>query len=93
VKGEGANKTRQTLTAAVAEYLSDTKDTKSKKTAQAYTLALTAFQESCSKICLDQIGHRDLKPTYIAHLKRRGLSDRTVYNRYLNVIVFLNSAG
>lgn len=93
VKGEAENKARQTLTSAVAQYLSDTKDTKSKKTAHAYQLALTRFQESCRKTFLDQIEHRDLNPTYIAYLKRQGLSDRTVYNRYLNVVVFLNSYG
>jgi hypothetical protein len=81
VKGEGKDKGRVTVGAAIAVYLSDTKDGKAPKTYTSRKRTLELFQQSCSKIFLDQIETRDMLD-FRGFLKRKGLPDRTVFNHF-----------
>ncbi len=60
VKGEGKDKDRVTVSAAVSVYLSDTKDGKAHKIYTSRKRTLELFEQSCSKIFLDQIETRDM---------------------------------
>ena len=52
--------TDHSLTAAVADFLDDTKLTKKPKTVAAYTTALNYFLESCSTRRVEDIERKDL---------------------------------
>ena len=75
VKGEGKDKGRVTVRAAISVYLSDSKDGKAPKTYTSRRRTLELFRQSCSKIFLDQIETRDMLD-FRGFLKRRGLADR-----------------
>jgi integrase len=92
VKGEGKDKGRVTVSAAIAMYLSDTKDGKAPKTYTSRKRTLELFQQSCSKIFLDQIETRDMLD-FRGFLKRKGLADRTVFNHFEAANSFLRTNG
>ena len=83
---------------AIEQYLADTRAQKEPRTFAAYKIAVTQFRESCTKMCLEELERRDLL-NFTAFLrkgrKRNGelLSDRTIYNRFENVITFLKEYG
>ena len=81
------------LTAAIAEYLEETKLTKKPKTLSAYTTALTYFQESCHKQFILDIERKDLL-RYAAFLRdEKGQSPRSCWNKFSNVMIFLKAQG
>ena len=82
---------RRSLSVAIIEYLSDVKLTKKPKTLAAYTTALSYFQESCTKIYLDEIERRDLLK-FAAFLRdEKEQAPRSVWNKFLNVVSFLKA--
>ncbi|PYV56222.1 MAG: hypothetical protein DMG98_13515 [Acidobacteria bacterium] len=81
------------LTAAIAEYLEETKLTKKPKTLSAYTTALAYFQESCHKQFILDIERKDLL-RYAAFLRdEKGQSPRSCWNKFSNVMIFLKAQG
>ena len=70
VKGEGKDKGRVTVSAAISVYLSDSKDGKAPKTCTSRKLTLELFRQSCSKIFLDQIETRDMLDTGVSSSDR-----------------------
>lgn len=89
---------RPKIDVAIAQYLADTQAQKEPKTFAAYRIALTQFRESCTKSCLEDLERRDLLNfTAFLHNSRKSngepLSDRTIYNRFENVITFLKEYG
>ena len=85
--------TDHSLTAAVADFLDDTKLTKKPKTVVAYTTALNYFLESCSKRSVENVERKDLLK-FSAFLRDvKELHPRTVYNKFENVMSFLKAHG
>jgi integrase/recombinase XerD len=85
--------TRVSLTAAIAEYLEETKLTKKPKTLSAYTTALQYFQQSCRKQFVQDIERRDLLK-FAAFLRdEKAQSPRSCWNKFSNVMSFLKAQG
>jgi integrase len=84
---------QQSLSAAVAEYLEETKLSKKPKTLAAYSTALAYFVESCHKINLADVDRKDLLK-FAAFLRdEKGQAPRSVYNKFENVMTFLKAQG
>ena len=92
VKGEGKDKGRVTVSAAISVYLADTKDGKAPKTYTSRKRTLDLFQQSCSKIFMDQIETRDMLD-FRGFLKRKRLADRTIFNHFEAANSFLRANG
>lgn len=90
VKSKGK---RVTVTDAIDTFLEDVKAGKSVKTHLARKRMLTLFQESCSKVYLDQITESDCQQ-FIRFLRKRydtPKGKRTVYNVFQGLNTFLRS--
>jgi hypothetical protein len=89
---------RLKLEDATEQYLTDTETQKEPKTHSACKIAVNQFCESCPKVYLDELERRDLL-NFVAFLrkyrKKNGelLSERTIHNRFENVITFLKDFG
>lgn len=83
----------RSVTAAVSDYLDETKLTKKPKTLAAYTTALAYFVESCRKINLEDIERRDLLKFAAFLREEKELEPRTVYNKFEYVMIFLKAQG
>jgi integrase/recombinase XerD len=82
---------RVLLTAAIAEFLEETKLTKTPKTLSAYRKALEYFRESCHKMYVQEIERKDLLK-FIAFLRdEKGQSARSVYNKFEVTMTFLKA--
>ncbi len=68
------------LRESVADYLDEIAAHKSKKTFAAYSLTLRLFQESCSKLHLEDIDRKDIL-AFMSHLKAKKNGPRTLANR------------
>jgi integrase/recombinase XerD len=90
---ENGENGHRSLTAAVAEFLEDTKLTKKPKTLAAYSTSLMYFQESCSKLYLEDIERRDLLKfsAFLRDVKEQ--APRTCWNKFANVMSFLKANG
>ena len=83
----------RSLSAAVAEFLDETKLTKKPKTLSAYSTALNYFLESCAKLHVEDIERRDLLK-FSAYLRdEKDQAPRSVYNKFENVMTFLKAQG
>lgn len=92
LNGSGAPK-RRTIDTAVSEYLEEVRLSKKPKTLAAYTVALGYFQESCSKLYMDEIERIDLLK-FSAFLKEeKEQSPRSCWNKFSNVMSFLKNQG
>jgi integrase/recombinase XerD len=85
-------KRRITLADAVTEFVSETHQHKSRKTAQGREYNLNTFRAGCVKAYLDELDRGDLMH-YMAVLRKQGLGERTVYNRVGGVVTFLRAYG
>lgn len=84
---------RRMLSAAIAEFLEETKLTKKPKTLAAYTKSLEYFAEGCSKVCVEEIERKDLL-RFVAYLRdEKEQSPRSVYNKFETVMTFLKAQG
>ncbi len=82
---------QRSLSTTVAEYLEETKLSKKPKTLAAYSTALAYFMESCHKINLADVDRKDLLK-FAAFLRdEKGQAPRSVYNKFENVMTFLNA--
>jgi integrase/recombinase XerD len=82
---------------AIAVYLYDVRTTRSPMTCAAYRLSLDNFiaaltEYAPQKKFLEQIDRTDLLNLQ-RYLKRQGLSERTIFNRFVNVTIFLKAQG
>lgn len=81
------------LSAMVTKYLAATKLSKKPKTHAVYSTALGYFMESCTKPYLEDLQRDDLLE-FAAFLRdEKNHAPRTVRNRFLQVLVFLNRVG
>ena len=80
------------LKEAVETYLLEIQAHKKKKTHSAYRTALTYFLESCKKQTLEEIHRADMLAfkTYLRDKKKQ--SDRSIANKFENVMSFLKAA-
>lgn len=76
------------LTEAIDDFLSETRDQKSKRTLAAYTLALNLFKESCHKKYVTEVERKDMM-AFMVFLKEHGNGSRTIANRIAYVKCFL----
>jgi integrase len=79
---------KDALRDAVASYLLEIKTHKKPKTHEAYATALRYFLESCHKASLEAITRADLL-TFRSYLKAKGQSDRSQFNNFMRVMIFL----
>jgi integrase len=60
--------------------------------AEVVNRAVGEFLETCKKVYIDQITREDVTK-FLAAMRKRGLADRTLYNRHSNLRSFLLFAG
>ena len=77
------------LTQAIFDYLEEVKESKSKKTYQAYSVTLKQFAEGCKKATIEEIGREDILG-YRRVLTSKGNVPRTVSNRLDFLKIFFN---
>ena len=83
----------KTVSAAVTEFLGETKLTKKPKTHAAYGTSLRYFSESCPKLYLEDLQRSDLLK-FAAFLRdEKELHPRTCWNKFSNVMSFLKAQG
>jgi integrase/recombinase XerD len=82
VEGFGTEPKRTPLDQVVSEYLLEVSAHKSKKTFDAYSLALRLFRQSCAHKHLEELdGNRTVVLGFMTHLRQQGDGPRTVANR------------
>jgi integrase/recombinase XerD len=85
---ENSDHGHRSLTAAVAEFLEETKLTKKPKTLAAYSTSLMYFQESCSKLYLEDIERRDLLKFSAFLRDEKEQAPRSCWNKFCKRDVF-----
>jgi integrase/recombinase XerD len=86
------NADRIKLAAAIKTYLDEIKEHKSNATYRAYSTALNLFTEGCKVVFVDEVGRTCLL-NYSAALKKKGYTERTVFNRFSYAYTFLKRYG
>ncbi len=84
---------QQSVAAAVAEYLEETKLTKKPKTLAAYNTALSYFMESCHKLNLEDIDRRDMLKFHAFLRDDKEQAPRSCWNKFATVMSFLKANG
>lgn len=84
VQNEGANRLRT----KIAAYNAEIEANKARKTALAYANALRYFTQSCKRTNVEDITREDLL-AFKTHLRNEKLSERSVYNDFLYLMIFL----
>ena len=84
---------QQSVAAAVAEYLEETKLTKKPKTLAAYNTALSSFTESCHKLNLEDIDRRDMLKFHAFLRDDKEQAPRSCWNKFATVMSFLKANG
>src|SRR5256886_980768 len=87
-----ANQPSKLVADLAAKYLEEIKDGKARKTWQAYQNSVAFFLKSCKRHTAPEITREDLL-AFKTFLRSQGLSERSIYNNFLNVMVFLKWAG
>ena len=84
---------RRSISTEIAKYLEEVELTSKPKTLAAYTVALSYFAESCTKMRLEDIERVDMLK-FAAFLRdEKDQSPRTCWNKFANVMSFLKSRG
>jgi integrase/recombinase XerD len=83
----------QSVAAAVAEYLEETKLTKKPKTLAAYSTALSYFTESCHKLNITDIDRKDMLKFHAFLRDDKEQAPRSCWNKFANVMSFLKAKG
>jgi len=87
------NDSRLRLRSAVDDFLEGVQLSRQRKTWRGYCASLSYFQESCDKSFLEEIERRDLL-RFAAFLRdTKELSLRTVHNKFVDVLTFLQAQG
>jgi integrase/recombinase XerD len=81
------------ISAAIADYLEDTKLTLKPKTLSAYTTSLEYFTESCHKLHVADIERKDLLKFHAFLRDEKEQSARSCWNKFSNVMSFLKRQG
>jgi integrase len=76
------------LTTRILAYLEEVEANKSKGTYAAYNRSLELFKESCHRLHIGDVKREDLL-AFKTFLKKQDMSDRSVYNHFLNTMIFL----
>jgi integrase/recombinase XerD len=84
---------RRSLTAAITDYLADVKLTHKPRSYAAYRTALEYFQESCSRLHVEDVERRDLLKFSAFLRDNKEQAPRTVYNKFEHVMIFLKAQG
>jgi integrase len=84
---------RHSLAGAVADYLADVAKNHKPRSVVSYSLALEYFLESCSKPTVEDIDRTDMLDFGEFLRDEKELSARTVYNKFLAVMIFLKAVG
>ena len=79
------------LAETIETYLAEIRANKKKRTWQAYANSLAFFARSCKKVQVQSIGRTDMLE-FKTFLKSQQMGKRSVYNNFLNVMVFLKWA-
>lgn len=90
---EPGEPTGRSLTAAIDQYIKETRLTKKKKTLAAYTTALRYFKESCSKFYLEDIDRLDMLKFHAYLRDQKKQSPRSCWNKFSNVMSFFKTQG
>ncbi len=85
-------RTQNGLETKTEAFLAETQANKARKTWLAYSNTMRYFLQSCDKKFVESIEREDLLE-FKTHLRKEGLSDRSVYNNFLNAMVFLKWCG
>src|SRR5581483_6724902 len=93
IKSEDATTGGRSLAAAIQDYLDEIKLTKKTKTHAAYSTALSYFQESCSKLNVEDIERKDLLKFSAFLRDEKDQSPRSCWNKFSNVMSFLKAQG
>jgi integrase len=80
------------LAARIDAYLDEIKANKARKTWLAYGSSLRYFKLSCKRANVQTVTHKDMM-AFKMFLRGEKLSERAVYNNFLNVMIFLKWAG
>jgi integrase len=80
------------IASKVAAYCDEIKANKARKTWQAYSNSLAYFEESCRKSKVQDVSRQDLL-AFKTYLRKQGMSERSIYNNFLNTMVFLKWCG
>jgi len=73
---------------AVTKFVAAASDRKSPEAAEIYERTLDDFLLGCSKVYADELTKDDVT-RFHGQMRKRGLADRTVYNRHMNLRAFL----
>lgn len=76
------------LSTRIAAYLEEVEANKSKGTYAAYNRSLELFKESCHRVHIGDVKREDLL-AFKTFLKKQQMSDRSIYNHFLNAMIFL----
>jgi integrase len=80
------------ISSKVVAFCDETKANKARKTWQAYSNSLAYFEESCRKSKVQDITREDLL-SFKTYLRKQEMSERSIYNNFLNTMVFLKWCG
>lgn len=83
----------RSLTAAITDFLDETRLTKKSKTLAAYSTALVYFVESCHKLSLEEIDRKDLLRFHAFLRDDKKQAPRSCWNKFANVMSFLKTQG
>ena len=90
---ENGNNGQRSITAAIAEYLEETRINKKPRTFAAYSTALGYFVESCSKTYLADIDRKDLLRFCGFLREEKEQAPRSIHNKFEIVMAFLKANG
>lgn len=83
----------RSLGEAIDQYLNEVDMMSKSSTHRAYSKALEYFQESCKKATLEKIDRNDLIKFANYMRDEKEQADRSVYNKFLRVMIFLKAVG
>ena len=93
VISENETNGHRSVAVSIADFLEETKLTKKPKTFAAYSTALTYFQESCSKIFIEDIERKDLLK-FAAFLRdEKKQAPRSCWNKFATVMSLFKAKG
>lgn len=87
-----ADPTRIMIADAVPKFVQAAVDRQSPEAAEIYQRTLDDFLTTCTKTYADELTHDDVTKFH-GEMRKRGLSDRTVFNRHMNLRAFILYLG
>jgi integrase len=79
---------RERLTTKIEIYLAEIEANKAHTTWAAYNRSLELFQQSCRRLNVTEVSREDMLH-FKTFLKKQKISDRSVYNHFLNTMIFI----